>query len=61
MNDSRIHVPPALYIWHMDQLSGSGKIIDHVNLELLLLYIHVLGYVKGTLRGGGRGIGQLNV
>ncbi len=32
------------------QPRGSGHIIDHLNLELLL-YIHVLGYVKGTLRG----------
>ncbi len=32
------------------QQSGSGHIIDHLSLELLLLYIHILGYVKGTLR-----------
>ncbi len=57
MNDSSIQVPPALYM--AQQLpSGSGHIIDHLNLELLLLYIHVLGYVKGTLKGG---IVQLNV
>ncbi len=30
--------------------SDSGRIIDHLNLELLL-YIHVLGYAKGTLWG----------
>ncbi len=30
--------------------SGSGHIIGHLNLELLS-YIHVFGYVKGTLRG----------
>ncbi len=47
MNDSSIQVPLALYMAHRLQ-SGSGHIIDHLNLELLL-YIHVLGYVKGTL------------
>ncbi len=50
MNDSSIQVPPALYLAKRLP-SGSGHIIDHQNLELLLLYIHVLGYVKGTLRG----------
>ncbi len=43
---SNFHLP---YIWPKWQLSGSGYIIDHLNLELLL-YIHVLGYVNGTLR-----------
>ncbi len=37
--------------------SGSGDIIDHLHLELLL-YIHLIGYVKGTLRGA---LFQLNV
>ncbi len=49
MNDSSIQVPLA-YIWPKWQLSDSDHIIDHPNLEPLL-YIHVLGYVKGTLRG----------
>ncbi len=49
MNDSSNHVPPALYM-AQGQPSGSGHIIDHLNLELLL-YMHVHGYVKGTLRG----------
>ncbi len=48
MNDSTIQVPPALYI-AQGQPSGSGHIIDQLNLELLL-YINVLGYVKRTLR-----------
>ncbi len=30
--------------------SGSGHIIDHLNLELLL-YIHVLGYLRDS-KGG---------
>ncbi len=51
MNDNSIQVPPALFMAQRLP-SGSGHIIDHLNLELLLvLYIHVLGYVKGTLRG----------
>ncbi len=49
MNDSSIQVPPALCM-AQQQSSGIGHIIDYLNLELLL-YIHVLGYVKGTLRG----------
>ncbi len=49
VNNSSIQVPLALYMAHRPQ-SGSGHIIDHLNLELLL-YIHVHGYVKGTLRG----------
>ncbi len=50
MNDSSIQVPPALFM--AERLpSDSGHIIDHLNLELLLLYIHVLSCVKGTLRG----------
>ncbi len=37
MNDSSIQVPPALYM--AQQLpSGTGHIIDHLNLELLSLY-----------------------
>ncbi len=51
MNDNSIQVPPALYIWpNNSQVVALGYIIDHLNLELLL-YIHVLGNVKGTLRG----------
>ncbi len=49
MNDSSIQVEPALYM-AQQQPSGSGHIIDHLNLEQLL-YIHVHDYVKGTLRG----------
>ncbi len=51
MNDSSIQVLPSLYMaqgWP----SGSGRIIDHLNIEKLL-YIHILGYVKGTIKGGG--------
>ncbi len=44
---SKPHLP---YIWYNKLQHGSGHIIDHLNLELLL-YIDVLGYVKGTLRG----------
>ncbi len=35
MNDSSIQVPPAFYMAQC-QLSGSGHIIDPLNLELLL-------------------------
>ncbi len=49
MNDSSIQVTLALYMVHRLQ-SGSGHIINHLKLELLY-YIHVLGYVTGTLRG----------
>ncbi len=51
MNDSSDHVPPALYM-AQGQPSGRGHIIDYLNLELLL-YIHVHGYVKVTLKGAG--------
>ncbi len=34
VNDSSIHVPPALYMAQRLP-SGSGHIIDHLNLELL--------------------------
>ncbi len=44
VNDSSIQVPPVLYMAQW-LLSGSGHIIDHLNLELLL-YIHVLGIGK---------------
>ncbi len=51
MNDSSIQVPLALYM-AQGQPSGSDHIIDdNLNLEPLLLYIYVLGYVKGTLKG----------
>ncbi len=49
MTDSSIQVPPALHMAQR-QPSGISYIIGHLNLELLL-YIHVLGYLKGTLRG----------
>ncbi len=47
--------PNLPYIW----TNESQVVVDHLNLELffffflllLLLYIHVLGYVKGILRG----------
>ncbi len=48
MNDSSMQVPPALYMAQRLP-SGSGHIIDDLNLELLL-YIHVLSYVTGSLR-----------
>ncbi len=48
MNDSSIQVPPALCM-AQGQPNGSGHITDHLNLERLL-YIHVLGYVKGPVR-----------
>ncbi len=51
MNDSSIQVPPALYM-AQGEPSGSCHIIDDLHVELLL-YIHVLDYVLGTLRGGG--------
>ncbi len=44
MNDSSIQVPPALYMAQRLP-SGSGHIIDHLNLEPLL-YTHGHGYVK---------------
>ncbi len=47
MNDSSIQVALALYVAQRLP-SGSGHIIDHLNLELLL-YIHVHDYVKGGL------------
>ncbi len=55
MNDSSIQVPPALYM-AQPLPSGSGHIIDHLNLELLL-YIHV----HGLCEKGYGGIVQLNV
>ncbi len=41
-----------LYLYSLEFVSpsGSGHIIDHLNLELVL-YIHVIVYVKGTIRG----------
>ncbi len=38
------------YTWLKWQTNGSGHIIANLNLQLLL-YIHVLVYVKGILRG----------
>ncbi len=58
MNDvaSMFNLP---YIWPKRQPSGSGHIIDHLNLELLLLlYIHGTWLCERDSKGG---ITQLNV
>ncbi len=48
MLDSSIQFPPALYMAQRLPIS-TDHIIDHLSLELLLLYL--FGYVKGTLMG----------